>query len=1085
MRHTLSLHLLALAFLASVTAAQAEPVRLPKDPALSPDGSTLAFAWHGDIWRVPVAGGTARQLTRHRAVESSPAFSPDGQQIAFASDRDGSRQIYVMPADGGTPRRITWHTEGYGLQQWMPDGKNLLVSVTRDYSWSRDPRFARLALVSAEGRRADQLLFDDYAGDASISPNGRRILFTREGEVWWRQGYHGARASQIWLFDRDDGTFSQIEGKDAECRWPMWRADGQGFYYVSNRAGTSNLWERDLTSGEETQRTSFATDAVVYPSISRDGRTLVFRHSFDFYRWRPQSKESPTKIDIECAEDSADDTAARRVLDRATSVTFTRDGLQMALVAGGDVWVMDTELREPRQVTHTAEEERDVVFAPDGKSLWFVSDAGGQTDIWKAVPAQPAKAWWENVGFTLTRITNDASAKSRIRFSPDGKHIAYVKDRGDLWLADADGGNAQRIIESWNAPDYRFSPEGSWIVYSLTDEWFNSDIWLKPVDGSRPPFNLSRNPDHDSAPIWSPDGKLIAWTRRNHTGEVDIQYVWLRAEDDERTRRERTIARAREKFKTPSAATPRPAAPATEPKPPTPDAASRGPEAIEPGDIFERIHRIAIPHGGVSGLVWSPDSKRLAFTATIDGKHGTYTIDLPDDAKPKLLAEAAGTDTAWIKNDDHLVCLSTGVPTSISSKGVVTSYRFRALQTEDRAGKQRAVFDQCWRTMRDHYYDETLNHRDWNAVRQKYADTAATAPDMRSVVEVVQLMLGELNGSHLGFTLQPTVTPADTWREETAHLGMRFDPTYAGPGWLIRDVLEKGPASHRNSRLEPGEIILKVDGQDVTPATDASAVLNGPIDRDITLRVRSAEGTERDVTLRPITYTTARQLLYEKWIRDNRNTVEKASNSTLGYLHISKMDDASFERFLDELYAAGSGHDGLIIDVRENGGGSTTDHLLTALNQPRHAIAVPRGGSPGYPDGERLVFAAWTKPIAVLCNQNSYSNAEVFSHAIKTLKRGKLIGVPTAGGVISTGATSIMDVGTLRLPFRGWYGIDDGQDMELNGAQPDFVVWPKPGDMAKGIDAQLQKAIEVLQADVAAWKARPKPPLLKAGDRKP
>ena len=188
--------------------------------------------------------------------------------------------------------------------------------------------------------------------------------------------------------------------------------------------------------------------------------------------------------------------------------------------------------------------------------------------------------------------------------------------------------------------------------------------------------------------------------------------------------------------------------------------------------------------------------------------------------------------------------------------------------------------------------------------------------------------------------------------------------------------------------------------------------------------------------------------------------------------------------FEEELYAAGAGRDGLIIDVRENGGGSTTDHLLTVLSQPSHAITVPRGGTAGYPQ-DRIVYATWNKPIAVLCNQNSFSNAEIFSHAIKTLKRGQLIGVPTAGGVISTGSTGIMDVGTLRVPFRGWYVPGTGQDMELNGAQPDHVLWPQPGDFARGLDVQLQKAIAVLQADVTAWKQRPQPTLRKASARKP
>jgi tricorn protease len=194
------------------------------------------------------------------------------------------------------------------------------------------------------------------------------------------------------------------------------------------------------------------------------------------------------------------------------------------------------------------------------------------------------------------------------------------------------------------------------------------------------------------------------------------------------------------------------------------------------------------------------------------------------------------------------------------------------------------------------------------------------------------------------------------------------------------------------------------------------------------------------------------------------------------------MNFPSFYRFEEELYAAGSGKAGLIIDVRENGGGSTADHLLTSLLQPTHATTIPRGGGPGYPQ-DRKVYATWSKPIVVLCNQNSFSNAEIFSHAIKTLKRGKLVGAPTAGGVISTGGVTIMDLGFLRLPFRGWFLLNDGEDMELNGAVPDVVVWPAAGDFARGVDAQLDKAVEVLSADVKAEAERPKVRLRKATER--
>jgi tricorn protease len=295
-------------------------------------------------------------------------------------------------------------------------------------------------------------------------------------------------------------------------------------------------------------------------------------------------------------------------------------------------------------------------------------------------------------------------------------------------------------------------------------------------------------------------------------------------------------------------------------------------------------------------------------------------------------------------------------------------------------------------------------------------------------------------------------------------------------------VIGDSPADRKKSKVLPGEIILSIDGVSVDPSMDLTRVLNGPIDRDIQLVVRDLAGKERTISLRPITYTAASRLLYEQFIKDCRKSVDAASKGRLGYLHIRGMDFPSFHRFEQELYAVGSGKDGLIIDVRNNGGGSTTDHLLTALTQPVHAIAVPRGGGPGYPQ-DRMVYATWNKPIVILCNQNSFSNAEIFSHAIKNLKRGQLVGVPTAGGVISTGGTGIMDVGFLRMPSRGWYTINDGEDMELHGAVPDHVIWPQPGELPAGKDVQLNKAVEVLLKEVDAFLAKPRPKLKKSSER--
>ena len=434
-----------------------------------------------------------------------------------------------------------------------------------------------------------------------------------------------------------------------------------------------------------------------------------------------------------------------------------------------------------------------------------------------------------------------------------------------------------------------------------------------------------------------------------------------------------------------------------------------------------------------------------------------------------------------------------GSPASLTAGGKESTYRFRALQEVLRSERFKAGFDQAWRVMRDNWYDERMGNRNWDSIRRKYTDAAAQVPDLDTLATVVQLMLGEINGSHLGFypgvstrpdpTSGELVATGPSWKPVTAYLGARFDPAHKGPGLKIRDILKGTPADRAGSRLVAGETILTIDDKPVDPSMDLTEVLNGPLDREIRLKVKSVKNEERQVAIRPISVQGIGGLLYNHWIDQNRAMVEKLSGGTLGYLHIKAMDQPSFHQFEQDLYDAGAGKDGLVIDVRENGGGSTADLLLTSLTQPVHALTVPRGGTmTGYPH-DRLVFAAWRKPIIVLCNQNSFSNAEIFSHAIKTLKRGKLVGVPTAGGVVSTGGTAITDIGFLRLPFRGWYLRDNGEDMELNGAVPDVILWPQPGDMPAGKDEQLSKAIELLKADVATVKSKPKPKLRKATER--
>ncbi|NNE90801.1 MAG: PDZ domain-containing protein, partial [Verrucomicrobiales bacterium] len=1181
-----------------------------------------------DIWIARTRGGRARRLTGHAGYENGPVFSPDGKEIGFTRLEKGKEQVFVVPVRGGIPRQVTFHSEGSRILGFYPEGKSILISAVRDFGTRSASRFYR---VRIDERKAEKLLFDAEGVRAALSPDGKKLLFTREGYDLYRKGYRGTKASQIWLaenLETPEPKFTKLISRETGARDPIWKADGGGFYYAGShgKEGQFNLWEFDLAAKKDAgQVTEFSEDSIIAPAISADGSTIVFRREFEFYRLNLDPKEGdenaavePTRMNLTAADDLIPDHTVRRTLSKATNLSFSKDGLEMAFAAGGDIWVMDTILKEPKQVTNTPFEEREPVFAPDAKSIYFIREETGNMDIFKAERADPKRYFWQNDEFKETAITKDRKPKADLNFVPGGKRIAFVSGGGSLFSADPDGKNAKLHVKSWNQPDYQFSPDGKWIAYAVSDNDFNRDIWIAPVEGGRKPYNLSRHPDNDYSPRWSPDGKILAFTGRRYEKETDIYYVYLTREAEQRDSRKKKINDAIEKMKkerkaatpppakkpdepkkpdpepkkpdepkkeTPPAQPkpePKPAAPKAEPKPepklaqpkadPKPAApaksdAPQNPKAeppakpkaapkpaakapatppvqaaakkpapatppankpdtgvkIEFDDLYERIRRISIKNSTEGGLFWSHDSKRLAFTGELKGVKGTYFVTFPDKlTTPALLNAKTGGLPRWDAKNDTIYWLVSGVPSTLS-KGKLVSYPFKAYQEYDRREYQKAAFHQIWRTMRDNWYDENLNNTNWNALRRKYENAAANAADSKAFDRVAAMLLGELNGSHLGFRSGSSSTSgvrimsssSGGWTESTAHLGVWFDPHFKGPGLKILEVIENGHADKPGIDLKAGDVILKIDGRDVTPDTDLTLVLNGRSDRDIRLELKSrpepkpkgkgkgkgkgkekgkAEGKAepdkekgdkepakaeepkpaepeppktRVVTMRPGSYTAARSALFKNRLANNRKLVEKLSNDRIGYVYVPKMQWNEFIKFEEEIFARGAGKEGLVIDVRDNGGGFTADHLLTVLTPAQHAVTVPRGGGPGYPQ-DRLVYATWTKPILVLCNQNSFSNAEIFSHAIKELGRGKLVGVPTAGGVISTGATSIMDVGTLRLPFRGWYRKSDGADMELNGAVPDVIVWPEPSDQATGRDRQIEKAVEIFMKDLEA-----------------
>ncbi|GGD25570.1 tricorn protease [Hyunsoonleella pacifica] len=1045
-------------------------------PAISPDGQTIAFNYQGDIWTATVNGQNPKRLTVHEAYDTKPVWSADGKSIAFISERFGNNDVYVMPTNGGTPKRITYHSARDIITDYTPNG-DILFSTRRNFV--QVEREYETHIVSASGGTPKRYL-DATGFDATLSPNGKFVVFVKGSCRLEREAYRGPANRDVWLYNIKNDSYSKLTDYDGNDFYPQW-GDNNTIYFQSSRSGKYNIYKLTISDsgvkqGDVYQITNFSDMGIFSFQISRNGTDLVTNKGNSVYVINANTK-SQTEVKINIASDYRFDPVVHKTYSsNIDDIAVSPNGKHAAITIRGEIFIRETSKDKKRTVNITKSSFR------DGNATWlndstvlFISDRDGQKDMYLVKSDNENESdLFKTLKHKIERLTKTKDDKNNLVLSPDGKSIAYTVGRGQLVVANIDNkgkmSNTKTLLDGWaTARGVSWSPDSKWLAYSLSDLDFNSEIYIHQADNSTKPVNISMHPKQDRVPVWSQDGKKLMFSSNRNNSDYDVWFTWLTKADWEKTKEdwEEDIDDSKEKN-------------TKEDKKADKDKKDKTPKvkpvAIDFDDIHERQVQVTSYVGGEFGQLFSKDSKTIYYT-TGNGSRGNantdsdlFKIKWNGEDRKALTSNSTRPSNISINKKQSMLYFTKrgGSLSSINlSNDKSESLSFSAKMDIDYNKESQQIFNEAWKAINDGFYDPNFHGQDWESLRKKYEPLALNASTRDDFQTVFNWMLGQINASHMG--LYRVETREDLQSERTGLLGIEFEPTSNGHLKVV-SVVSTMPADRNASQINIGDIITSVNGNDLDKSSNVYEFLEGTANEKIYLEV-DRKGNSKEIIIRPKSSNRAEN--YNAWVKARKHLTDKYSNGRLGYIHIQGMNWTSFERFERELTAAGLGKEGVVIDVRFNGGGWTTDYLMAVLNVKQHAYTVPRGAAKNletehtkfiknYPYSERLPLASWTKPSIALCNQNSYSNAEIFSHAYKNLGIGTLVGIPTFGAVISTGGTGLIDGSYVRMPFRGWYVKATQSNMELGPAVPDIIVHNNPDDKAKNKDTQLKKAVDEL-----------------------
>lgn len=1076
-RHTvpaLGLVALALSILTAPAHAQTE-AQWNRYPAISPDGSTIVFTYMGDLWRVPASGGTATPLTTHPAHDFMPVWSGDGRHIAFASNRHGNFDVFVMPAAGGEARRLTVHSADEFPYAFEPgDGGVVFGAARQDAAEHRaypTGSLPELYRVGVDGGRVRQLLTTP-AEAVQYGPGGAFFLYQdkKGGENEWRKHHTSAIARDVWRYDVAAGTHTKLTTFAGEDRNPIPTPDGQAFHYLSEESGTFNVHRMSLAGGASQQVTRFTGQPVRFLSMARDG-TLAFGWDGDIYT--KSGTAEPRKVPVTVLADvKANNRQVVPVTGGVTEMALSPNGKEVAFIARGEVFVTAVEGGMTKQITATPERESQVAFSPDGNSLVYTAQRDGRWAIYQARRARADEPYFYGATLiTETPLIRNDRENSQPVFSPDGKEIAYVEDRSTVRVYNLASRQSRTLLTSDHVFSsriggqyFRWSPDGQWLLFDQSIPGLSpGEVGLVKADGSGAIHNLTLSGFNDARGQWVLDGKAMIWmsdrdglksVAQSGARQTDVYAMFFTQDAWDRhrlTKDEYTLLKEIEEKSRPRGDTTRAGAARAD------TARPAAPVALELDGTELRKARLTIHSSPMGDALLSKDGETLYYLARFERGMNLWSTEVRT-RETKLVAtlNANRANMVWDKDQKSIWLLSDGAISKVDpSNGRRENVTIRGEMVADLAAERSYDFEHVWIQTKETFYTAGYHGIDWDGLRPVYEKYLPHIGNDFEFAEMLAELLGELNVSHSGARYSSS-SPTD---DATASLGVFYDQAWEGPGIRVVEVIRNGPLDKAGMNVRAGMTIESVDGETVEAGTDPARYLNRKAGKR-TLIVVADGDRRRELVVTPVALGEENRLLYDRWVRRNREEVERLSGGTLGYIHIPGMNDGAYRSTFEEVLGRYPDRAGLVVDTRNNGGGDLVADLAMFLSGEKFFDYTTDTRSSGYEPNFR-----WTKPSISLANEANYSDGHCYAYAYQALGIGPLVGMPVPGTCTFAGWEGLPSGIRWGVPGLG-VKINDGRYLENLQTEPDIRVFNEPGVVSRGRDQQLEAAVEELMRRV-------------------